>query len=248
MKDSRVHLMNMFVLIVGTSVAASVLAAEPVPIAAESAFDAFSTQTDPQTGYQKVVALIDVRSRAEYFWVGTATQVDEIILENGSSVEPDLGKVILDHEGKFLTFTLNGRDKRVQVGKVDSLVHSPIAINIPFKLWNEETAKLEGNPDFATGIASLVQDGVEVLIVYCRTGGRSTDCTYQFDTDAFFAVYEIDDPAENRGYGGFEGSSYSNVYNGYLGFPGRQTSLQAVPSVSWKDSGLPMKTLINPLQ
>jgi rhodanese-related sulfurtransferase len=169
-------------------------------------------------------------------------------LKNGSTVVPDLGKVILDHEGKFLTYTLNGRKKRVLVKKVASIKHSPIAINIPFKLWNEKTAKLEGNPDFATDIANLVQDGIEVVIVYCRTGGRSTDCTYEFDTSQFFAVYEIDDPAGMRGFGGFEGSSYNNVYNGYLGFPGRQTSVQTVPSVSWKDSGLPMKTLINPLQ
>jgi len=248
MKVLRVHLMSIFVLIVGTCVAAPVLAAEPVPITAESAFDAFATQTDPQTGYQKAVALIDVRSRAEYFWVGTATQVDEIVLKDGSSIAPDLGKVILDHEGKFLTYTLNGRDKRVQVKKVDSLVHSAIARSIPFKLWNEETAKLEANPDFATDVANLVQEGIEVVVLYCRSGGRSTDCTYQFDTDAFFAVYEIDDPAGNRGFGGFEGNSYKNVYNGYRGFPSRQTDVQTMPSVSWKDSGLPMKTSINPLQ
>jgi rhodanese-related sulfurtransferase len=94
----------------------------------------------------------------------------------------------------------------------------------------------------------LVQEGIEVVILYCRSGGRSTDCTYEFDTDAFSAVYEIDDPAGNRGFGGFEGNSYKNVYNGYRGFPGRQTGVQTVPSVSWKDLGLPMKTSINPLQ
>ena len=87
-----------------------------------------------------------------------------------------------------------------------------------------------------------------MVVLYCRSGGRSTDCTYQFDTDAFFAVYEIDDPAGNRGFGGFEGNSYKNVYNGYRGFPGRETGVQTVPSASWKDSGLPMKTSVNPLQ
>lgn len=248
MKVLRIHLMKIFLLIVGIAVAIPVLADEPVPISAESAFNAVTTQTDPQTGHQKSVALVDVRSRAEYFWVGTATQVDEIVLKDGSTIAPDLGKVILDHEGKFLTYTLNSDEKRVQVKKVDSLIHSAIARSIPFKLWNEDTAKLEANPDFANDIANLVQEGVEVVILYCRSGGRSTDCTYQFDTDAFFAVYEIDDPAGNRGFGGFEGNSYKNVYNGYRGFPGRETGVQTVPSASWKDSGLPMKTSINPLQ
>jgi hypothetical protein len=60
-------------------------------------------------------------------------------------------------------------------------------------------------------------------------------------------VYEIDDPAGTPGRGGFQGSDYRNVYNGYLGFPSRPTKLQDVPSVSWKDSGLPMKTLLNPV-
>ena len=248
MKVLRIHLMKIFLLIVGIAVAIPVLADEPVPISAESAFNAVTTQTDPQTGHQKSVALVDVRSRAEYFWVGTATQVDEIVLKDGSTSAPDLGKVILDHEGKFLTYTLNSDEKQVQVKKVDSLIHSAIARSIPFKLWNEDTAKLEANPDFANDIANLVQEGVEVVILYCRSGGRSTDCTYQFDTDAFFAVYEIDDPAGNRGFGGFEGNSYKNVYNGYRGFPGRETGVQTVPSASWKDSGLPMKTSINPLQ
>jgi hypothetical protein len=48
------------------------------------------------------------------------------------------------------------------------------------------------------------------------------------------------------GFGGFEGNSYKDVDNGYRGLPGRQTGVQTVPSESWKDSGLPMKTSINP--
>lgn len=247
MKVSRVHVTNMFLLIVGIAAAVPALAVEPVPITAEAAFDAVATQTDPITGWYKNVALVDVRSRAEYFWVGTATKVDSIELKDGSIITPYLGKVVLDHEGKFLTYSVNGRNKRVQVAKVDRLVHSAIARNIPFRLWNEDTGKLEGNPNFATDMANLVQEGIEVVIVYCRTGGRSSDCVAEFDTTPFFAVYEIDDPAGNRGFGGFEGNSYKNAYNGYLGFPGRQTGAQTVPSVSWKDSGLPMATLINPL-
>jgi hypothetical protein len=50
------------------------------------------------------------------------------------------------------------------------------------------------------------------------------------------------------GRGGFEDSSYSNVYNGYRGFPERLTEIQEHPSVSWKDAGLPIKTSLNSLQ
>jgi hypothetical protein len=157
MKVLRFHLMGIFLLIVGTCVAGPVLAAEPVPITANAAFDAFATQTDPrdpQMGMVKKVALVDVRSRAEYFWVGTATKVDEILLKNGSIIVPDLGKVRLNREGKFLTYKLNGRKKRVKVKKVESIKHSPIAINIPFKFWDETTGKLEKdpNPNFQTDI------------------------------------------------------------------------------------------------
>ena len=48
------------------------------------------------------------------------------------------------------------------------------------------------------------------------------------------------------GFGGFEGNSYKKVYNDYRGFPGPQSGVQTVPSVPWKDSGLPLTTSINP--
>jgi len=246
----RFRPVSILLLMVGTCLAGLVHAGEPVPITANAAFDAAATKTDPLTGQSMAVALVDVRSRAEYFWVGTATTVDMIQLKNGLSVIPDDGKVVIDHEGKFLTYTVDGRNKRVQVEKIDSLAHSRLAINIPYKVWNEEDAKLELNPDFTDEIEALAGSpgGFEVVILYCRSGGRSTDCYGAFDTTLFSGVYEIDDPAGNRGFGGFEGNSYKNVYNGYRGFPGRQTGVQTVPSVSWKDAGLPMKTSINPLQ
>jgi rhodanese-related sulfurtransferase len=251
MKVLRFHLMGIFLLIVGICVAGPGLATEPVPINANAAFDAYAKQTDPQMGMAMKVALVDVRSRAEYFWVGTATKVDKILLKNGSKIVPDLGKVRLNRRGNFLAYKLNGRKESVQVEEVESIKHSPIAINIPFKLWDENDAKLVENPNFATEIANLVQDGIEVVILYCRNGGRSTDCASPPNLkifNQFKAVYEIDDPARDQGFGGFEGNSYSDVYNGYRGFPGRQTRVQTVPSVSWKDAGLPMKTSINPIK
>ena len=56
-----------FLVFSGTSFAADV---SPIPITAEQAFNAVQTQTDPITGEDKKVALVDVRTRAEYFWVG----------------------------------------------------------------------------------------------------------------------------------------------------------------------------------
>lgn len=248
MKILRLRLTVVFLLVLGICVVGPLFASEPVPISANTAFDAATTGIDPKTGLKKKVALVDVRSRAEYFWVGTATKVDEITLKNGRKIAPEFGKVRLNREGKFLTYRLDGRKKRIQVNRIASMIHSPIAINIPFKLWNEDEAKLKENPTFAQDIENLaVVDHVEVIIVYCRSGGRSTDCSHTFDTSQFSAVYEIDDPAGNRGHGGFEGNAYDNVYNGYLGFPARQTRRQTVRSVSWKDLGLPIKTLINPL-
>jgi rhodanese-related sulfurtransferase len=232
-----------FLLFSGTSLAADVL---PIPITAEQAFNAVQTQTDPITGEDKFVALVDVRTRAEYFWVGAASQVNEIITTRGKSIVPDNGKVLLTRNGRFLRFKINGRHKRLQVKKVSEIFLSPLAINIPFKLWDEATGTLSENPNFISEIEGL-EDDYNVLIFFCRSGGRSEDCLGDFNTELFYAIYEIDQPDGKSGRGGFEGTSYSNVYNGYRGFPKRLTEIQEHPSVSWKDAGLPIKTSVNPL-
>ena len=219
----------------------------PIPIIAEEAFDAVQTQTDPITGEVKNVSLVDVRTRAEYFWVGSACQVDEIITTTGETIVPDVGKVILLQSGKFLMYEINGLNKRLQTEKVSKINLSPIAINIPYKLWDENTGTLSENPGFVAAVEAL-SSSYDVLIFFCRSGGRSEDCLADFDTTLFDAIYEIDQPDGESGYGGFEGTSYSNVYNGYRGFPERLTEIQDHPSVSWKDAGLPTKTSVNPLQ
>jgi len=221
-------------------------------ITAEEAFDAVQTQTDPLTGASAKVALVDVRTRAEYYWVGAPTRVNQIVLRDPSAapIVPDLGKVRLLHEGKFLEYTVDGRYGRTQVAKVARLDMSPISVNIPFKFWDEPSASLVPNPAFNSQIAALATDkGVEVLIVFCRSGSRSSTCGTQIEnTHQFAAVYEIDDPEPNSagGVGGFEGSPYGDVYNGYHGFPGRLTEVQTVPSVSWKDTGLPIRIGMKP--
>jgi rhodanese-related sulfurtransferase len=232
-----------FLVFSGTSFAAVV---SPIPITAEQAFNAVQTQADPITGEYKTVALVDVRTRAEYFWVGAASQVDEIITTKGESIAPDYGKVLLTRNGRFLRFKINGRNRRLQVKKIFGISLSPIALNIPYKLWVEDSYTLSENPNFISEIEGL-NDDYDVLIFFCRSGGRSEDCLLDFNTDLFDAIYEIDQPDGKSGRGGFEGSSYSNVYNGYRGFPERLTEIQEHPSVSWKDTGLPIKISVNPL-
>lgn len=90
---------------------------EPVQITAEQAFDAVQKQKNPLTNASSVVALVDTRTRAEYFWVGTAAQVDKIIFKNINdkeiSVAPDLGKVKLNVSGKLLSYKVNGNARTV---------------------------------------------------------------------------------------------------------------------------------------
>ena len=93
-------------------------------------------QSDPISGEATSVALVDVRTRAEYFWVGAACQIDEIITSNEETIVPDNGKVVLTQNGRFLTYTIDGRNKRLQTKNVSRLNLSPIAMSIPFKLWD----------------------------------------------------------------------------------------------------------------
>lgn len=221
--------------------------AKPIPITAEEAFDAVQTQTDPLSGEPKSVVLVDVRTRAEYYWVGTACKVKAIVTTRGKTIIPDLGKVILLQKGKLLNFDVNGRNRMLSVKQVAEMDLSPIAINIPYKLWDEESGTTVANSSFTDDINSLAEySGHEVLILFCRSGGRSEDCLADFDVYQFDAVYEIDQPDGKDGRGGFEGTTYSDVYNGYRGFPERLTDIQDHPSVSWKDAGLPMKTGVSP--
>ncbi len=132
-----------------------------------------------------------------------------------------------------------------------------------------------------------VDDGPNVAITMCNSGGRSTQCPLNFidlDVQARFAVwYEIDAAGDQyitplafglplfveagapppgihmATLGGYSGSSYGGDYNGIVGWPERRTQNQpptgwvsddpdapirfaapSGPSVSWRDSGLPV--------
>jgi rhodanese-related sulfurtransferase len=238
---------------------------DPVPISAEEAFDAVQKHVFPGTDEPATVVLLDVRDPQEVLSSGAAAAVKEIrFLDGQGIVNPEWGKVHLVHNGKFIEYDIEGRHNRVMVDKIETLVTEPIAYNI--KLWDQtETGfdlEVDALQDAADAFAQDVHDLIlpldpDAVIVYCRTGGRSSfagqlilngsytfrDVTYSsdlFPSSGAYNVYEIDDPAGNNGRGGFSGFDYSNVFNGYAGFPGRLTDTQQVPSVSWKDSGLPV--------
>jgi rhodanese-related sulfurtransferase len=225
--------------------AANAMAAETevnIPITAEQAFDAVVQQVDPETGEDARVALIDVRTTAEYFWVGACGKVECIVKTCGRELVPHNGKVVLKW-GNYLCFSV----KRLyglqpfffHVSEVLYIKTVDISIHIPMHIWDEATCSKYENPDFAATIESLGAD-YDVLILMCRSGSRSN--TRAFDTSLFSAIYEIDDPKGRNGRGGFQGNPYGfgDAYNGYLGYPGRNTESRLVPSASWSDAGLPV--------
>jgi hypothetical protein len=69
--------------------AANAMAAESdvnIPITANQAFDAVVKQVDPATGEKKSVALIDVRTTSEYYYVGGCSNVKSITTERFSEI------------------------------------------------------------------------------------------------------------------------------------------------------------------
>ena len=212
----------------------------PTPITAEQAFDAYANQEDPATGYSANVAIVDVRTTAEYYWVGTCAQVDTIIKMNEDEITPDNGKVILRANSRILEFEVDGEPSALNVKHVEKIKTSAIAGHIPYMTWDDENCEKVDTDDFAGDIAALADEGIQVIILMCRSGKRTSGCLECFDADLFDAVYEIDQPDGKDGRGGFQGTSYGDAYNGFRGFPGRKTSFQEHESVSWSDAGLPI--------
>jgi len=225
----------------------------PVPISSETAFDAVLQQVDPLTGASAKVVLVDVRTRAEFFWIGAPSKVEKVVLKTGAVLTPDLGKLRVVWDGSYLYGTEQGRHIFISTDAIESLSLAPIAINIPYKVWDEDTATLHPNgtnyENFKLAIEALAkEEGVDIIILFCRSGGRSQDGLAYFDVDLFREVYEIDQPDGKSGRGGLEGTSYHNHYLGYRGFPSRATFLQSHESVSWKDLGLPIKIGVSPFR
>ena len=210
-----------------------------VPITAEQAFDAYANQEDPETGLPANVAIVDVRTTAEYYWVGTCAQVDTILTTKGEEFIPDNGKVILKaNNSSHLEFDVDGYPTTLNVEYVDEIDTSPIARHIPYKTWKDKKCEPVLNKKFAKDIEALADEGIDIVIMMCRSGKRTSDT--EFDFSLFDAVYEIDQPDGKNGRGGFQGTSYGDAYNGFRGFPGKETSFQEHKSVSWSNAGLPI--------
>lgn len=221
--------------------------AVPIPITAEQAFDAYANQVDPVTGEAANVAIVDVRTTAEYHWVGTCAQVDKITTPKGRKmidIFPDNGKVKLKANSRILSFDVDGQPRALHVKHVDEIETSRIATHIPYMTWDDENCEKVLNDNFASDIETLAGQEIDIVIMMCRSGKRTTECMKDEDIiNAFLlfdAVYEIDQPDGKNGRGGFQGTSYSDAYNGFRGFPGRKTSFQENESVSWSDAGLPI--------
>ena len=214
-----------------------------IPITAEQAFDAYANQEDPLSGEPSVVAIVDVRTTAEYYWVGACAQVDKITTTKGEEIFPVNGKVILRANSRILEFEeVDGEPSALNVKHVAKIETSPIATHIPYKTWDDENCGYDEdvNDDFVSDIEALEDEGIQVIIMMCRSGKRTCVCSECFDAGLFDAVYEIDQPDGENGRGGFQGTSYGDAYNGFRGFPGRKTSFQEYESVSWSDAGLPI--------
>ena len=153
-------------------------------ITADEAFDAVALQIDPKSGDPADVYLIDVRDPYEVFMNGGPAEVTEILFrgdEAGDGIEPQDHRVRLVQEGKFVEYEVHGRYHRELVRDIEGMTTVPLATNIP--LWR---LKLEFKPD--TGIdywdKTTAEDFPETvadnyptdatLIVFCRTGGRSS--------------------------------------------------------------------------
>jgi hypothetical protein len=104
-------------------------------------------------------------------------------------------------------------------------------------------------------VLHVVHDLGEAVIKMCNSGGRITACIAKFISDdlasQFKAFYEIDRAGEEylhpkhkihlAGLGGFQGSVYNGIYNGYSGFAGRPTDKQLVQG--WAEGMPPGRTV-----
>lgn len=146
----------------------------------------------------------------------------------------------------------------------------PIAYLIPWKFWTGVDQRGESTYEPNEDFDALVEQGFskdQVLITMCLMGKRGTAAAQRLETLDFTNVYELDNALkeEENGYGGcggFQGTNYSNTYDGYRGHPERlpennspwkitvetvtEDINNAEDSVSWKDTGLPITQAVDP--
>ena len=109
---------------------------DAIPITAKQAFNAYANQEDPLTGNLANVAIVDIRTTSEYYWVGTCAKVDKIITKKGYEIIPYNGKVKLSGKTGLLRFKVWKHGfivpRLIHVRKVEKIESTPIAINIPY--------------------------------------------------------------------------------------------------------------------
>lgn len=176
--------------------------------------------------------------------IGTAKAVTQITAQDAynmvtTPVGPgELQPVLID---------VRTLEEHYWVGNPADEAGNPIAYNISYKLWTSRIDCQTGKPIlrtmerlFGAIIRLTFPDRDTPLILMCRSGKRTDDAGEFLETTlGYNYVYEID-RSDKTGRGGFQGSGYSDAYNGYRGYPGRDTSTQSHPSVSWMDTGLPI--------
>jgi len=141
----------------------------------------------------------------------------------------------------------------------------PIGYLIQWKLFDgiddNGYIKFKNNSDFDNLINQTFGNNKDQsLILMCACGIRSSYAAERLEQLGFNRVYEIDNILKEMssypgGNGGFQGDPYSNLYNGYKGYPGRLEieNVETVTgniddendSVSWMDTGLPITHQIN---
>ena len=186
--------------------------------------------------------------------IGSAEAFDQISAQNAYDmvVTKDVGVVTKDVGGlkpKIEPFIIDirTRPEYCLVGSPADPEGNPIAYNIPFKMWTHRIDFETGKPFLRTVkhlfgflIRRTFPDTETRLILMCRSGKRSDEAAKYLETTLGYTnIYEID-RLDKTGRGGFQGSGYSDAYNGYRGYPGRGTSGEKYPSVSWMDTGLPI--------
>jgi rhodanese-related sulfurtransferase len=231
------------------------LAQAPIEITADEAYDAVRDQVVPGTDMWASVVLVDIRDPLEHFSSGAAAAVTEIAFSGEDDCPsetyyadedeyPYLRKVRLLPGGNLIEYEVEVEvdvivGGEAPVGCISNLELEPIAVNVPFWRLTESGFKRNAK-NFYPAIEKLARD-YDVVILFCRTGGRSSRAGIGVIDRGIFPegrVYEIDDPLDNTpNRGGFSGPTYGDVYNGYAGFPGRLPE-----PVSWLDSGLPILT------
>lgn len=218
----------------------------------KTVFDAYQRQM--MDGGSKVI-IIDVRTPEEVYWIGVPTQVNKITLKNGHVIIPDYFTATLhptsDNVAPSLHYAVNGVPMSTLSSDVASTSLTGISHNIPIEYVDSTTGVTTLNPIWGKQVDALIRDlHADRIVFFCRSGQRSSiGCYYEYCPFATLfpgilsgqmMAYEVE--SEENGYGGFEGSQYSNAMLGYRGFPGRYTASSAnVSSSSFKDMGLPIK-------